>query len=90
MNYSICEYPDGQRYEGMWKAGKKDGRGSLKYKNGASYDGRFRDDQFDGQGAFVLTRPVEDLEPGDWLIPLDIQIDIGRVHLKAGFNKEGV
>ena len=30
-------YADGSRYEGMWRGGKKDGRGTLTFVNGAIY-----------------------------------------------------
>ena len=31
-----------RRYEGMWKGGKKEGRGTMSFPNTASYEGRFR------------------------------------------------
>lgn len=85
-----CDYPDQERYEGMWKMGKKEGRGTLRFPNGAFYEGRFRDDLIDGQGTLEIKHPVEDATPGDWMIPLDIQVDVGRAHKKAGFDKEGL
>lgn len=88
--YRACEYADQQRYEGIWKQGRKEGRGTLKFPNGAFYEGRFRDDQIDGQGTIEIKNPVEDVVPGDWIIPLDIQVDVGRAHKKAGFDREGL
>ena len=39
------EYPDGSRYEGEIKNGKKEGKGILYYNNGDKYDGFFKDDK---------------------------------------------
>ncbi len=85
----MCTYPDGQRYEGMWKGGKKEGRGSLIFPNGASYEGRFRDDRIDGTGTLLLPCPVPTTTKGEWLIPLNFQSDMGAIHAKAGFDKLG-
>ena len=41
-------YPDDSRYEGMMRAGKKEGRGTSFFPNGATYEGRFRADKIDG------------------------------------------
>ena len=39
------EYPDGNKYEGEIKNGKKEGKGILYYNNGDKYDGFFKDDK---------------------------------------------
>lgn len=80
---------DGQRYEGVFRGGKKEGRGTLAFANGASYEGRFRDDAIDGQGMLQILKPVED-DMGGWMIPIQFQSDIERIHVKAGFDKGGL
>jgi hypothetical protein len=40
---------DGYRYEGEFKAGKKDGKGTLLLGNGDSYDGEFMADHYHGE-----------------------------------------
>ena len=72
----------------MWKAGKREGRGNVTWPHGAAYEGRFRDDAIDGQGTLVLSQPTCSAN-GDWLIPINVQSDLTRVHLKAGFTREG-
>jgi hypothetical protein len=86
----MCDYPDGEQYEGMWKNGKKDGRGTLRFPNGALYEGRFRDDQIDGQGTLHISQPVPDAAEASWMIPLDYKVDLTRAHLQAGFDKQGL
>ena len=91
-----CRYPDGSCYEGMWRAGKKDGRGTLKFVNGACYEGRFRDDKMDGTGTLTMPRScimhMETNSADKWtaLIPIEFQSDVQRMHLKAGFDQEGM
>mmetsp|Transcript_6831 Transcript_6831/g.9001 ORF Transcript_6831/g.9001 Transcript_6831/m.9001 type:complete len:748 (+) Transcript_6831:2-2245(+) len=83
-----CEYVDGQRYQGTFREGKKDGRGTLIFKNKATYEGRFKDDRMDGTGTLKILEPVEDVNEGDYMIPVQLA-DIERIHMKAGFDKEG-
>ena len=82
-------YADGAKYEGTWRGGKKEGRGSLEWPNGATYEGRFRDDKIDGQGALLVPRPVPLPEAG-WLLPIRLKADMARVHAKAGFDEDGL
>ena len=87
---SICSYSNGQRYEGMWRGGLKDGRGRLVFSDGgAQYEGRFREDQLDGQGTLELLQPLPGTNKGDWVIPLDVNVDVARAHTKAGFTQGG-
>ena len=74
----------------MWKNGKRDGRGTLTFPNGASYEGRFREDQIDGQGTLEISKPLPGAVEGDWVIPLDIQVDVSRAHRRAGFDPVGL
>jgi hypothetical protein len=50
------------------------------------YEGRFREDRLDGQGTIKVTSTVPGAEDGEKLIPIEIQADIRRIHLKAGFG----
>lgn len=86
-----CDYLGGQQhYEGMWRRGLKDGRGTLALcSGGAFYEGRFREDAFDGQGTLELHEPLPGAEDGDWVIPLDVKVDVARAHAKAGFDAIG-
>lgn len=86
-----CAYRDGQHYEGMWRKGLKDGRGKLVLSDGrAQYEGRFREDVLDGQGTLELIEPLPGPTPEDWVIPLDVKVDVARAHFKAGFGQSGM
>ena len=84
----VSVYPGGQEYQGSYKAGLREGRGSIKFCPGAVYEGRFRDDRIDGQGTIVVTETMPGSEGGEILIPIQIQADIRRIHLKAGFGAD--
>lgn len=122
----FAKYPNGQEYDGMWLNGKRDGRGTVTFGNGAVYKGRFKDDCIEGQGTLKIENnvsisfkkrnqivlktidqgtengekytdleskdiheasPIEEEE--DWMIPIEFQSDIGRIHEKAGFTTGG-
>lgn len=86
----MCAYENGQRYEGMWRGGLKDGRGRLVLSNGAAqYEGRFREDVLDGQGTLELLEPLPGAVEDEWVIPLDVKVDVARAHVKAGFGQGG-
>ena len=42
----------------MFKAGRREGRGTNSFANGSVYEGRFRDDQIDGMGTFNMPNAV--------------------------------
>lgn len=81
-----CTFVSGMEYQGSFKTGLREGRGSIKFPEGAVYEGRFRDDRIDGQGTLKITENVGGPEEGERLIPIDIQADLKRIHLKAGFG----
>jgi len=97
-------YPNGQRYEGLWSRGKKEGRGTIYFTNGAIYEGRFRDDVIEGQGTMKIQCSVScnDMSSKDeerdkdgsnwtnWMIPIEFQSDMERIHQKAGFTSNGI
>ena len=72
----------------MFKHGLREGRGSVTFAEGAIYEGRFREDRMDGQGTCKITRVVEGVN-GEWMIPVELQADMNRIHYKAGFWDDG-
>ncbi len=81
-------FPSGQKYEGTYRAGLREGRGSITFPEGAVYEGRFRDDRLDGQGTIKVSAPMAGPEDGERMIPIEIQADMRRIHLKAGFGED--
>ena len=74
--------------QGAYKGGLREGRGSIKFSPGALYEGRFREDRIDGQGTIDVHESMPGAEEGEILIPIQIQADIRRIHLKAGFGAD--
>ena len=54
----LCTCQDGSKFEGVFKSGRREGRGTYHFANGAVYEGRFRDDQIDGMGTFNMPGAV--------------------------------
>ncbi len=46
--------PDGSKYVGEWKDGKKHGQGTFSWPGGAKYVGEFKDDKQHGQGTLTF------------------------------------
>ena len=47
-------WPNGDRYEGGWRNGEKDGQGTYTWSGGEmKYQGQYKDDLEDGQGTFT-------------------------------------
>ena len=46
----MLHYPDGKRYEGVWKEGKKHGHGSYVWPNGSKYFVNYVEGKQQGQG----------------------------------------
>jgi hypothetical protein len=44
----IQVWPDGSRYEGMWRRDKANGRGRMTHANGDMYEGQWREDKANG------------------------------------------
>lgn len=84
----INVFPSGSEYQGTFRQGLREGRGSIKFKEGAEYEGRFKDDRIDGQGTVKITAIVPGPEEGEIMIPIQIQSDLKRIHLRAGFGDE--
>ena len=58
-------WPDGTKYEGMWKKGKISGKGWMTHANGDVYEGQWLDDQANGFGIFIDVNNAR--YEGDWL-----------------------
>jgi hypothetical protein len=43
-------WPDGAKYEGKYKEGKKDGKGKLTFADGSYYEGEFSTNEICGFG----------------------------------------
>ena len=43
-------WPDGARYEGKYKDGKKEGKGKLTFADGSYYEGEFMQNEISGMG----------------------------------------
>ena len=64
MNRAAYTYPDGTKYEGEWKNGKRHGHGMWTKPNGLTYVGEWKDDKPNGQG--TLTLPNGRKHKGEW------------------------
>lgn len=84
----VCKFPGGQEYEGTYKNGLREGRGTISFAEGAVYEGRFREDRFDGQGTLKVNHVVPGALPDEMMIPLQVQSDFWRIHLRAGFGND--
>ena len=76
---------NGQEYQGSFKQGLREGRGSIRFSVGGEYEGRFKEDHMDGQGTIKLSQTVPGIEEEEHMIPIQIQADIKRIHYRAGF-----
>lgn len=50
--YGVEEWPDGNKFEGMYLNGKKHGNGTFKFKDGSMYSGEYREDNIEGKGSY--------------------------------------
>jgi hypothetical protein len=83
-----CTFPTGQIYQGTYKSGLREGRGSVIFAEGAVYEGRFKEDRLDGQGTLKISESVPGSEVDEMMIPVQIQAELWRIHLKAGFGND--
>ena len=61
MGNQTVVYPNGDKYKGDIKDGKKNGRGVYTFISGNKYEGDYKDDQMDGRGRFYL-RMIENMK----------------------------
>eukprot|EP01034_Spumella_vulgaris_P023514 gene23514-29736_t len=83
-----CTFPSGQIYQGTYKSGLREGRGSVLFAEGAVYEGRFKEDRLDGQGTLKISDSVPGAEADELMFPVQIQAELWRIHLKAGFGTD--
>ena len=57
-------YSDGDKYEGDWKNGNMEGKGTYCYNNGDKYDGDWKNDKKEGKG--IMCYSNGDKYEGDW------------------------
>lgn len=58
-------WPDGSKYEGMWKDDRCHGKGRMTHANGDVYQGEWKNDMANGHGTFVDTQGAK--YTGEWL-----------------------
>lgn len=51
-------YPDGSKYVGEFKNGKRNGQGALTWPDGRKYVGEFKDDKYIGHGTPSVTKAI--------------------------------
>ena len=52
--YGIYVYPEGNRYEGYWKNGKRHGNGIYTWINGDKYNGAWKKNKKNGKGTYTF------------------------------------
>jgi hypothetical protein len=83
--YGKYEYPNGDKYEGEFKNGIRQGMGTYTYANGVKYVGEYKDGYFDGNG--IEYRPNgETIRQGQWakgkfidIVPDSIKLERERL-----------
>ena len=64
LNNQLINYPNGDKYEGDWRNGNKEGKGIYYFNNGNRYEGDYRNDNKEGKGVFYYNSG--DRYEGDW------------------------
>ena len=59
-------WPDGAKYVGEYKDGKRNGQGTMTSRSGMKYIGEYKQDEPNGQGAFISAKGYP-IAFGDWL-----------------------
>ena len=54
LDFEEFLYPNGDKYVGEFKDGKRDGQGTYTFKDGRQYVGEFKNEEYYGQG--ILTK----------------------------------
>ena len=47
--------PNGEKYVGEFKDGRRHGQGTVSIPNGSKYEGEWKDDEFNGQGKYTFS-----------------------------------
>ena len=86
--YGKTQYPNGDRYEGEYRNGVRQGTGSYTYANGAKYVGEYKDGYFHGHGIeYTSTGNIN--RQGQWVkgkfietVPEPTKLEIERLLLE--------
>ena len=62
----LMTWPNGDRYDGMWKKGLMEGEGTYYYANGLVYQGQWSKGNIKGHGTFRF--PNGNVMEGDWTV----------------------
>jgi hypothetical protein len=85
-------FPNGAVYEGRFKDDEIEGQGTMKISSNVSVP-RVSGNQGEKPSKDDTTYPVPVQEAteasSDWLMPLQFQSDMSRIHQRAGFTKHG-
>ena len=60
-------YPNGEKYIGEFKNGKRHGQGTLEYSIWKKYVGEWKDDKRHGQGTLINKLYIESTYVGEWI-----------------------
>jgi hypothetical protein len=86
---------DRSRYEGLWVAGKREGKGRETFTRGGSYDGEWKNDNFDGAGTIVYAGTPSHTWQGSFRsgrpegLPDPVLATAGAYSVKADHNAYG-
>jgi hypothetical protein len=64
-NTHDSRYANGDRYEGQWKDGKRDGQGTCTHANRDRYKGKWVDGKRHGKGTYTYAN--RDYDSGEWV-----------------------
>jgi formylglycine-generating enzyme required for sulfatase activity len=53
-DYRVHVWENGDRYEGEWKDGQREGQGVMVFANGDRYEGEWKGDEMEGQGIYIF------------------------------------
>ena len=83
-------FADSSRYDGGFRDGKREGRGTYVFKHGQQYSGRFTSDAIEASapGTLLMPHAVPLAAGGEWMLPVNVG-DMNKVHVRAGFDKDG-
>jgi hypothetical protein len=80
-------YPNGDKYVGEFKNGKRVGQGTLEYRGFQKYVGNFKNDKRHGQGTFIDEGLTEFTYTGEWKD--DKKNGLGLITYKKGLKYKG-
>jgi len=86
--YGVYIWDDGEKYEGYWESGKRNGQGTNTFASGAKYTGFWKNDLKYGAGTYKYkTSSIYDYYEGDY--EQDKMTGQGTLYFKSGQRYEG-